>query len=105
MVSCWVRIIRCGVNISGAVDGFNWVESSREWKIEEKFVEKVTQWKEEDQAKREEERRQMDRRWTENPMVVDDAEDDISEESEDDENDSEEVKTLKISQFFVRKTK
>ena len=26
------------------------VESSREWKIEEKFVEKVTQWKEEDQA-------------------------------------------------------
>ena len=47
----------------------------------------------------------MDRRWTENPMVVDDAEDDILEESEDDENDSEEVKTLKISQFFVGKTK
>ena len=50
LVRCWVQIIRCGVNISSAVDGFNWVESSREWKIEEKFVEKVTQWKEEDQA-------------------------------------------------------
>ena len=24
LVSCWVRIIQCGVNISSAVDGFNW---------------------------------------------------------------------------------
>lgn len=47
----------------------------------------------------------MDRRQTEDPMVIDDAEDDISEESEDDKNDSEEVKTLKVSQFFVGKTK
>ena len=78
LVSHWVRIIWCGVNISGAVDGFNWVEGSREWKIEEKFAEKV---------------------------VIDDAEDDISEKSEDDENDSEEVKTLKGSQIFVGKTK
>ena len=37
-------------------------------------------------------------------MVIDDAEDDISEESEDDENDSEEVKTLKVSWFFVGKS-
>ena len=80
------------------------VESSREWKIEEKFAEKVTQWKEEDQAEHKEERRWMYRRWTEDLMVVDDAEDDISEESEDDENDSEDVKTLKVSRFFVGKS-
>ena len=30
LISRWVRIIRCGVNIAGAVDGFNWVEGSRE---------------------------------------------------------------------------
>ena len=78
LVSRWVRIIQCGVNISGAVDGFNWVEGSREWKIEEKFAEKV---------------------------VIDDAEDDILEESEDDKNDLEEVKTLKVSWFFVGITK
>jgi protein SMG6 len=30
LVSRWVRIIRCGVNIAGVVDGFNWVEGSRE---------------------------------------------------------------------------
>ena len=103
LVSRWVRIIRCGVNIAGAVDGFNWVEGSREWNVEGKLAEKVTQWKEEDQAEREEEeRRRMGRRWTEDPMDVDDAEDDdISEESEDDENDSEEVKSLKVSCFFL----
>src|ERR1700677_70037 len=38
-------------------------------------------------------------------MDIDDAEDDyISEESEDDENDTEEVKTLKVSYFFVGRT-
>ena len=47
----------------------------------------------------------MDRRWTEDPMVIDDAEDDILEESEDDKNDLEEVKTLKVSWFFVGITK
>jgi protein SMG6 len=105
LVSRWVRIIRCGVDIAGAVDGFNWVEGSREWNVEGKLAEKVTQWKEEDQAEREEEeRRRMGRRWTEDPMDVDDADDGISEESEDDENDSEEVKTLKVSRFFIGRT-
>jgi protein SMG6 len=106
LVSRWVRIIRCGVDIASAVDGFNWVEGSREWNIEDKLAEKVTQWKEEDQAEQEEEeRRRMGRRWTEDPMDVDaDAEDDgISEESEDDENDSEEVKALKASLFVCWK--
>jgi protein SMG6 len=98
-----VRIIRCGVNIAGAVDGFNWVEGSREWNVEGKLAEKVTQWKEEDQAEREEEeRRRMGKRWTEDPMDVDDTEDgDISEENEDDKNNSEEVRTLKVSRFFL----
>lgn len=107
LVSCWVRIIRCGVNIAGAVEGFNWVEGSREWNIEGKLAKKVTQWKEEDQAEREEEeRRRMGRRWTEDPMDVDDTEeDDVSEASEDDEEDSEEVKSLKVSFFFVGGTR
>jgi protein SMG6 len=26
LVSHWVRIIRCGVNITGAVDGSNWAD-------------------------------------------------------------------------------
>ena len=98
LVSRWVRIIRCGVNIAGAVEGFNWVEGSREWNVEGKLAKKVTQWKEEDQAEREEEeRRRMGRRWTEDPMDVDDAEDDdVLEASEDDHEDSEEVKSLKV---------
>jgi protein SMG6 len=94
-------------NIAGVIDGFNWLEGSREWNVEGKLAEKVTQWKEEDQAEREEEeRRRMGRRWTEDPMDVDEAEDDdiSEEESGDDENDSEEVKTLKVSRFFVGRT-
>jgi len=101
----WVRDIRCGVNIAGAVDGFNWVEGTRGWNVEGKLAEKEKQWKEEDQAEREEgERRRMGRRWTEDPMDVDDgadAEDDsVSEESEDDENESEEIKALKVGWLF-----
>jgi protein SMG6 len=104
LVSRWVRIIRCGVNIAGVIDGFNWVEGSREWNVEGKLSEKVTQWNEEDQAEQEEEeRRRMGRRWTEDPMDVDEAKDPdiLEEECGDDENDSEEVKTLKVSRFFV----
>jgi protein SMG6 len=47
----------------------------------------------------------MGRRWTEDPMDVDndpDADDGVLEESEDDENDSEEAKALKVS-FFLWK--
>ena len=104
LVRRWVRIIRCGVSIAGAVDGFNWVEGTREWKVEGKLAEKEAQWKEEDQAEREEEEgRRMGRRWTEDPMDVDeDAEDDsVSEESEDDSDDSEEIKALKVNQLFI----
>ena len=76
LVSRWVRIIRCGVNIAGTVDGFNWVDGSRQWNVEGKLAEKVTQWKEEDQAES------------------------ISEEGEDDVNDLEEARTLKVSRLF-----
>jgi hypothetical protein len=54
LVSRWVRIIQSGVNIAGAVDGFNWVEGSREWNVEGRLAKKVAQWKEEDRAEREE---------------------------------------------------
>ena len=109
LVSRWVRIIRSGVNIAGAVDGFNWVKGSREWKVEGRLAKKVAQWKEEDrlnEKREEEEGRRMGRRWTEDPMDIDDADDDddISDESEDDENDSEGVKTLKVSPLFVERT-
>ena len=30
LVSYWVRIIGCGVNIASAIDRFNWVEGRRE---------------------------------------------------------------------------
>jgi hypothetical protein len=101
-----VRIIRCGVNIAGAVDGFNWVEGSRAWNVQGKLAEKVTLWKEEDQAEREEEeRRRMGKRWTEDSMDVDDdtnAEDGgVSEEESEDENDSEEIKALKVGLFLL----
>ena len=43
LVRRWVRIIRCGVNIAGTVDGFNWVEGSREWSVEGKLGEKERQ--------------------------------------------------------------
>jgi hypothetical protein len=44
----------------------------------------------------------MGTRWTEDPMDVDDTEDgDISKENEDDKNNSEEVRTLKVSRFFL----
>jgi hypothetical protein len=54
------------------MDLIGWRAVSREWNVEGKHAEKVTQWKEEDQAEREEEeRRRMGRRWTEFPMPVD----------------------------------
>jgi protein SMG6 len=52
VVSRWVRIIRCGVNIASAVEGFNWVVGSKEWNVEGKLAEKLTRWKEEDEAER-----------------------------------------------------
>jgi len=101
LVRRWVRIARSAVGIAGAVDGFSWVDGTREWSVEGKLAEKVTMWKEEDRIEREEEeRRRMVKRWVDDPMDVDEeGEDSVSETSEDDENDSEEVKALKVCLF------
>ncbi|TFK42921.1 hypothetical protein BDQ12DRAFT_299349 [Crucibulum laeve] len=101
----WVRIVRCGVGMSGVVDGFTWVECSREWKVEGKLKEKVEAWREQDQLEREEEERRMGRRWADDPMDVDEDEGERfseEDESEDDENDSEEVKALKARRRYLK---
>ena len=96
----WVRIVRCAVGIVGVVDGFTWIEGTREWKVEGSLAEKVKHWREADQIEREEEeRRRMRTRWADDSMDVDDEglDDGLSEESDnEDEDDSEEVKALKV---------
>jgi protein SMG6 len=96
----WTRIVRCAVNLAGLVDGFTWVEGTREWNVGGALEAKVRRWRDEDlHAREEEEHRRRRRRWTDDAMDVD-AEgaeaDDFSEESEDNEEDSEEVKALKV---------
>ena len=97
-----MRIARSAVGIAGAVDGFSWVDETRDWSVEGKLEEKVTMWKEEDQIEREEEeRRRMGKRWVDDPMDVnEEGEDSVLDASEDDENDSDEVKALKVC-FYV----
>ncbi|KAF8162971.1 hypothetical protein B0H34DRAFT_744517 [Crassisporium funariophilum] len=104
LIRRWVRIIRCGVNIAGTVDGLTWVDGTREWRVEGKLAEKVRRWKEEDETKREEEeRRRMGRRWVEDPMDVDESDNSVSEEeSEDDDNDSEDIKALKARRRYLK---
>ncbi|KAF9228014.1 hypothetical protein BS17DRAFT_747074 [Gyrodon lividus] len=102
----WIRIVRCGVNLAGLVDGFTWVEGTREWKVGGALEAKVRTWKDEDRHEREEEeRRRRRRRWTDDAMDVDGegAEaGESSEESEDDEEDSEDVKALKARRRYLR---
>ncbi len=95
----WVRIVRCGVEIAGAVDGFSWTEGTRQWRVEGALAQKVQTWREEDTIEKEkEERRRLGTRWTDDSMDVDGDSLDISEDSESDgENDSQEVKELKVS--------
>lgn len=99
----WTRIVRCAVDIAGAVEGFTWVAGTRDWKVEGALAEKVQMWKEEDALERErEEQRRMGTRWADDSMDIDDdGSADASEESEsDDENDSEQVKALKVCSTF-----
>ncbi|OJA21630.1 hypothetical protein AZE42_09745 [Rhizopogon vesiculosus] len=102
----WTRIVRSAVCLSSAVDGFTWVEGSREWRVEGTLEAKVRRWQEEDRLEREEEeRRRRGRRWTDDSMDVDGDDEDadaLSEESEDDENDSDEVKALKARRRYLR---
>jgi len=96
----WIRIVRSAVSLSTAVDGFTWVEGTREWRVEGTLEAKVRRWHEEDRLEREEEeRRRRGRRWTDDSMDVDGDDDnahELSEESDDDENDSQEIKDLKV---------
>jgi protein SMG6 len=101
----WVRVLRCGVGIADVVDGFTWVQGTRDWRVEGALAAKVELWQEEDRIELEEEdKRRMGRRWADDSMDVDEGgEDDMSEESGSDEDDSEDVKTLKALFFFFPK--
>jgi hypothetical protein len=99
-VKRWTRIVRCAVGIAQAVDGFRWVEGTRDWRIEGALERKVHRWKEEARIEQEvEEKRRRGTRWADDAMEIDDEDivDDSSEESEDDEDDSVEVKELKVN--------
>ncbi|KAG6374236.1 hypothetical protein JVT61DRAFT_4245 [Boletus reticuloceps] len=98
----WIRITCTAVNLAGLVDGFTWVEGTREWKVDGALETKVRKWRDEDCHEREEIRRR-DRRWTDDTIDidVDDAEADESSDGEDGEEDSEEVKALKVDDIFL----
>ncbi|TFK72533.1 hypothetical protein BDN72DRAFT_894698 [Pluteus cervinus] len=103
--SRWVRIIRCGVDLSKTVNGFTWIDGTKDWKVEGALAEKVQRWREQDEFEREEERKRLSNMWNDDSMEVDD---DVigdglgSEESDEDEADSEEVKELKARRRFLR---
>lgn len=101
----WTRIARTAVNLTGLVDGFTWVEGTREWKVDGILEAKVRRWRDEDRHEREQEEiRRRGRRWTDDAMDIDigDAEVDESSEGEDDEEDSQEVKALKVNAPLIR---
>ncbi|KAF7304708.1 PINc domain-containing protein [Mycena kentingensis (nom. inval.)] len=102
----WVRVARCAVGIADAVDGFTWVEGTREWRVEGALAKKAAAWREEDRRQKEEdEKRRFGRRWTDDSMEVDGdgGVDLLSEESdEDDEDDTEEVRELKARKKYLQ---
>ncbi|KAL4074508.1 hypothetical protein V8B97DRAFT_2092695 [Scleroderma yunnanense] len=101
----WTRLTRCAVGLAQNVDGFTWVEGTREWKIGGALEAKVKRWRQEDHREREEEeRRRSGRRWSDDAMDVDmdQVVEDSSEDSEDDEEDSEEIKALKARRRYLR---
>ena len=96
----WRRALWAGMKIANKVSGFRWDENKL-WSIDGVLAEKARRWEEEArQAREEEERRKMGRRWVddEGDQVMDDENvDNMSESgSEDDENDPEEIKGLKV---------
>ncbi|KAJ7098134.1 hypothetical protein B0H15DRAFT_824243 [Mycena belliarum] len=100
----WVRIVRCAVGIADVVDGFKWVEGTRQWQVEGALAKKAEAWKEQDRLYAEkEERRRMGTRWADDSMDVDDglADDSLSEDSED-EDDNQEVKALKARRRYLQ---
>ncbi|KAJ7172704.1 hypothetical protein C8R46DRAFT_1086975 [Mycena filopes] len=100
----WVRIVRCAVGIADVVDGFKWVEGTRQWRVEGALAKKAEEWREQDRLQAEEDdRRRMGTRWADDSMDVDDdlANEGLSEESED-EDDTEEVKALKARRIYLQ---
>jgi hypothetical protein len=103
----WRRTMWASVKIANKVSGFRWDEK-RSWWIDGALADKARQWEEEArQAREEEERRKMGRRWVDvDGDQVMDAEDevtDLSESgSEDDEDDPEEIKVLKARRRYLR---
>ncbi|EGN96009.1 hypothetical protein SERLA73DRAFT_112057 [Serpula lacrymans var. lacrymans S7.3] len=104
----WVRVVRCAIGLSQAVDGFTWVEGTREWRVDGTLEAKVRRWEEEDKLEREEEERRRSRKWLDDSMDIDEDEDEdelatmSSEESQDDEEDSEEIRALKARRRYAR---
>ncbi|PPR08027.1 hypothetical protein CVT24_010868 [Panaeolus cyanescens] len=100
----WIRIVRCGVQLADAIDGFGWTDGTREWRVEGKLKQKVETWSEEDRLEREEEeRRRMGRRWGDDAMDIDEDNSASDEESEDDETDSPEIRELKERRRELRR--
>ncbi|KAJ6513896.1 hypothetical protein C8R47DRAFT_1092306 [Mycena vitilis] len=100
----WVRIVRCAVGIADVVDGFTWVEGTRQWRVEGALAKKAEDWREQDRLQAEEdERRRMGTRWADDSMDVDEGlvDDSLSEESED-EDDTEEVQDLKARRRYLQ---
>ena len=97
----WVRIIRCAVGIAEAIDGFTWQMGTKVWTVEGRLMEKVKLWKDQDQVAKEEEKKRIGRRWTDDSMEVDEEDIVESEESEDDQTDSEEVRELKVRAEYL----
>ncbi|KAG5639579.1 hypothetical protein H0H81_010781 [Sphagnurus paluster] len=101
----WVRIVRSAVGVSSVVEGFTWVENTREWKIEGPLADKVRSWREQDRIEQEEEEKRLrGMRWSDDLMDVDEdgAVDVLSEEDEEDENDTPEVKELKARRRYLQ---
>jgi hypothetical protein len=99
-VKKWTRIVRCAAGIAQAVDGFRWVEGTRDWRIEGALERKVHRWKEEARIEQEvEEKCRRGTGWADDAMEVDEEDivDDSSEESKGDEDNSVEVKELKVN--------
>jgi len=93
----WTRIVRCAVGIAQTVDGFRWVEGTRDRKIEGVLEHRVQRWKEDARIKQEaDEKHRKGTRWADDAMDVDGLADDSSEESEDDGDDTAGVKALKV---------
>ncbi|KAH9053859.1 hypothetical protein EDB87DRAFT_1676684 [Lactarius vividus] len=104
----WRRTVWASTRIAKIVPGFVW-DGKRSWWVDGMLAEKARVWEDEDrQAREEEERRKLGRRWIdiegdELMDVEDDAADNLSESgSEDDDEDPEEIKALKARRRYLR---